>query len=647
MATPLTLQIVVDARRAKTGADEAKKGLRDVVVEGKRVEVQQDRVNRELNETGASGKRAKVGLDATERGLRGVGGASVLAVSGLRSIAAGLSAYTIGRQAIASYTEFEEAIARIEAVGGATGAELALLSDTARDVGRNTRYGASQAAAGLLELTKAGLDARQSIEGLRTALQFSTAGGLSTGESAETLVNIAAQFGLPAEQFSRIGNVLQKVSAATTTDIRDLSQALKDVGVNASQIGLSLEETVAALGVLGQRGLKGSDGAIKLRQAFAQMLDVTDDRAIATLDALGLGIADVDVRARGFEAVLNTLHDAQLDIVSSGRLVDSRNAAALVILAENTDHYRQLVKQTLSLDDALQKVSNTLDNTTSGAWAKFTNQLDSLNISIGEATGVGGPLDLLLQHWGNQAKALEALARAAEKARKGVKGLFDEAPVDFEQTVRPGYGGDGRLGTRSGYEVVRPGRPLPGQEGYVDPRARDIDPRAFASIPPGFPLDGFAPEPRPSRLLPPDYNAPIGPAYKVPPPDRRYFSSATMQWHDPDAEFQGPGIRDNDATRLPGADDLNKRFEEANRGVDMFAAGIGHLGATLVTSAGDFERAGQQIVQSIIAGMISDRLESVGRTIGNAVVNGLASSGKSDRQSREDSVRRGGGAGGF
>jgi TP901 family phage tail tape measure protein len=275
-------------------------------------------------------------------------------------------------------------------VTGAVGEDFRLLEETARQAGATTRFTATQAAEGLLELARAGLSVRDSATALAPSLNLATAGLMSLAESSDLVTNVAAQFGMPATQIQRIGDILVATANRSNTNVAQLGQALKDVGVVAANLGVSIEDTNAALGVLANRGLKGSDGAIKLRQAFLQLLSPSNE-AQQVLREMGLGLQDVDIRSIGLTQALKNLRKANLDIVQAAGLVDSRNAAALVALTQSVDEFEGLSKAVQSSSGEMQKFADSMNNTIVGAWKAFNSALDEMLLKIGDS-GVGAAL---------------------------------------------------------------------------------------------------------------------------------------------------------------------------------------------------------------------------------------------------------------
>ena len=65
-------------------------------------------------------------------------------------------------------------------------------------------------------------------------------------------------FNLNASESQRVGDVLAMTANSSTTDIRGLGESLKYAGLGANSFKMSLEETSAVLGVLGNRKIDSS-----------------------------------------------------------------------------------------------------------------------------------------------------------------------------------------------------------------------------------------------------------------------------------------------------------------------------------------------------------------------------------------------------
>jgi TP901 family phage tail tape measure protein len=81
-----------------------------------------------------------------------------------------------------------------------------------------------------------------------------TDAALSAGIMSATL----RQFKLGAEDATRVADVLTKTANSTFNTVESLGESMKYAGPVAHELGLSLEDTAAILGTLGNAGIQGS-----------------------------------------------------------------------------------------------------------------------------------------------------------------------------------------------------------------------------------------------------------------------------------------------------------------------------------------------------------------------------------------------------
>ena len=88
--------------------------------------------------------------------------------------------------AVTTAANFEQKMADVKAVSGATADQMTQLGDLAKEMGKKTAFSATEAAGGIEELIKAGLNVETIINGgLEGALNLAIAGNLQLGEAAE------------------------------------------------------------------------------------------------------------------------------------------------------------------------------------------------------------------------------------------------------------------------------------------------------------------------------------------------------------------------------------------------------------------------------------------------------------------------------
>ncbi|RLC97583.1 MAG: phage tail tape measure protein, partial [Chloroflexi bacterium] len=177
--------------------------------------------------------------------------------------------------AIDTFRDFERSISNLSAITGATGDDLDYLSDSAKRLGAVTTLSASQVSEAFKLVASAKPDLLENVSALtavtEATITLAEAAGIELPEAADALGNALNQFGLGAEEASRFINVLAAGSKFGAANIVDLSASLRDVGVVAASAGLSIEETVGALEVLGAAGLKAGRAGTGLRNVILKL----------------------------------------------------------------------------------------------------------------------------------------------------------------------------------------------------------------------------------------------------------------------------------------------------------------------------------------------------------------------------------------
>lgn len=217
---------------------------------------------------------------------------------------------------------FDKEMSGVQAVSGATAAQMRQLRDAAIDMGARTSFSATQAARGQAELAKAGLSTAEILRGgLKGALDLAAAGQIEVASSATYVATTLGIFGLRGVEASRVADVLAASAAKSETDITGLGESLRQGGLVASQMGLSLEETVGTLSAFAKAGLIGSDAGTSLKTALQRLAAPTGEQR-DLMQALGIQVFDASGNFVGLAGVAGQLQKAL-----GGLTPEQRNAA--------------------------------------------------------------------------------------------------------------------------------------------------------------------------------------------------------------------------------------------------------------------------------------------------------------------------------
>lgn len=330
-------------------------------------------------------------LDAT-----GTIAASVTRVVG--GLVAGFGAVQGVREAIKTYAEFEQTLAALKGVLGATESQMDSMKKAALAMGASSRSSANQAAEALLILGKAGFSSKQSIEALPGVLALATAHQLDLGAASDYTANILNQFRLTTDQTNRVVDVLSTTANKSLADVRDLAEAMKYAGPAAGALGISIEEAAAAAGVLSDRGIKASLAGTNLRGIMLDLVNPTA-KARATLEELFKGtdktINDVNPKLVGFTKALENLASAGAGVGDLAKIFGIMQVSGATALVQSTKRLKELTEANKDATGSTQRLVDVMQNTLTGRFKEFVNIIGVAILKIGDS-GLGQSLKELL-----------------------------------------------------------------------------------------------------------------------------------------------------------------------------------------------------------------------------------------------------------
>lgn len=195
------------------------------------------------------------------------------------------------KQASILYLEFNDTLARTGAILGETEAGMGALEGKIREVGRTTRFTASEVGEAANKLAIAGVTADEMISdgALENLVKFAIAGGVDIETATNIGIAGVKAFGMEMDRLGFVSDVLTRTFTRSNVDIVSLGEGMKFAAPVAHSAGLAIEETAAAIGALGNAGLRGTVAGTGLRMSINKLLKPTFDSQRAIND-LGLTV---------------------------------------------------------------------------------------------------------------------------------------------------------------------------------------------------------------------------------------------------------------------------------------------------------------------------------------------------------------------
>src|SRR5919108_900523 len=282
----------------------------------------------------ASGRSSRGARDA-EQGWRRAGriataplraaGRGVTAVTGFGPGMLGTAGGVFGLfKPVGEGATFQRVINISRQVSGASRREMRAARLEAIQLGNDIHLPATSArdaAEAMTELSKAGLDVHDTIGAARGVLQLSAAADISNADAAAIAARNLNAFGLEGRQATHIADLLAAAANATSGEITDIAEALSYTAATAHQAHVPIEDTVAAIGEMANKGILGSQSGAAMQQMLLRLESPTK-KAKAALDSMGVSIYDEHGKLRPLRDII-----AQFSAATAHMSDKQRNAA--------------------------------------------------------------------------------------------------------------------------------------------------------------------------------------------------------------------------------------------------------------------------------------------------------------------------------
>ena len=260
----------------------------------KQLEDQQKRLQK-IKDTGSAMHGA--GMSVAAHGVGAAYGAANLAGRAGRMLSVGM--------------EFDATMSKVQALArlDKDSEQMQALRAQAKKLGAETMFSASDAASGQAFLAMAGFTPDAIQAAMPGLLDMALAGDMELGRTADIASNILGGFKLDASQMGNVADILTKAFTTSNVSLEMLGDTMKYVGPVAAAAGMSLEESAAMAGLLGNVGIQSSEAGTTLRSMMLRIAAPAGQAAKA-MEKLGVKSRDSEGNVRNMIEVLGDVAKA-------------------------------------------------------------------------------------------------------------------------------------------------------------------------------------------------------------------------------------------------------------------------------------------------------------------------------------------------
>ena len=305
------------------------------------------------------------------------------------------------------------------------------LNSTTQKLGESSKgwakqYGISTSSIneGMQEIIKKGFDANQTIAAMPAILDAAKASGDDFNVVMNASTNILRQFGLEAKDTNRVTDSLTYVANKTSAGFSDMGLAMEYIGPVAHSLGMSIEETSAAIGLLSDNGIAGEKAGTALRGALSKLLKPSKSNA-AAMKELGFSVEEFQSGALKLPDIIDRIKESTkgwTDAEKSSAIARAFGVEAQTgmnaLINQGGDALRKLTKETENARGYTKKLADELSKSSKNGVERFKSSLEVLQINIGQKL-----LPLLTPLLEKANEFIEWLDRAPESTQKLVLGV--------------------------------------------------------------------------------------------------------------------------------------------------------------------------------------------------------------------------------
>lgn len=313
-----------------------------------------------------------------------------------------------GAATIKAAGDFEKAMNAVKAATESTGTEFTGLRNLAIDLGSTTAFSATDAANAMQMMATAGFSTTGIMEALPGVLDLAAAGSVGLAEAAEIAGDILNGYGIKASKLGEVNDILTRNFLSTATSLTDLGESFKYVAPVAASAGITFTEINAAIGLLGNAGIKGSQAGTSLRGSIVALLKPTN-AAANTLADLGVKVVDSQGKLLPLVKIVDQLAKSGADTADMMTIFGLESGPGMqALVSQGSAALAGLDTQLKNAGGTAQRVATTQMEGLNGSMDNLSSSVEGLMIAIGDAglLGWATKVTVVMTEWVTRAAEL-------------------------------------------------------------------------------------------------------------------------------------------------------------------------------------------------------------------------------------------------
>ena len=353
--------------------------------------------------------------------------------------AAGGAAVALGTQAVKAGASFEAEMSKVSAISGSTGNDLKALTDKAKEMGKKTKFSATESAEAFEYMAMAGWKTDDMLNGIEGIMNLAAASGEDLATTSDIVTDALTAFGLSASDSAEFSDVLAAASSNANTNVSMMGDTFKYVAPVAGALGYSVQDTAIAVGLMANSGIKASQAGTSLRAILSRLAKPTD-QVQAAMDELGVSLTDSNGNMKSMRQVMEDMRngfsgltkDQQANYAATIGGQEAMSGLLAIVNASEED-FNKFTTAIDGSEGSCKNMANTMQKNLSGQFTMLKSQIEGINIQIFEkmepallqvVQAVNGMISAF-----NAAKDAGGVGKGIEAAIKALDGMVSAGAI--------------------------------------------------------------------------------------------------------------------------------------------------------------------------------------------------------------------------
>ena len=239
------------------------------------------------------------GLNQSEKELKGLtsGGVAWGNLVARTVEKAGKAVVDFGKKTVKVGMDFDSQMSQVKALGQLEDDEFTKVRDKAMELGKKTKFTATQVAEAFSYMALAGWDTQDMLNGIDGVLNLAAASGEDLGRTSDIVTDALTAMGLTAKDTNHFVDVLAQASANSNTSVGQMGEAFKYLATTGGVLDYTIDDVALALGLLANNGIKAGQAGTSMRRILSTLISPTEEASAAMRD-LGISLFDPETNAR-------------------------------------------------------------------------------------------------------------------------------------------------------------------------------------------------------------------------------------------------------------------------------------------------------------------------------------------------------------